>query len=64
MSSTNIAQGVAFYLAIGAAAAELATLLTLTVTTPNTPDQYFPGQKDDYEKKRSMSISGNTKRLP
>ncbi|KAJ4301418.1 hypothetical protein N0V90_003510 [Kalmusia sp. IMI 367209] len=57
-------QGVAFYLAIGAAAAELATLLTLAVTTPASPDLRGPGLKDDYEKKRSMSISGSTKRLP
>lgn len=64
ISTNTMHQGVAFYLAMGAAAAELATLLTLAVTTPNTPDQYFPGQKDDHEKKRSMSISGSTKRLP
>ncbi|KAF1966073.1 hypothetical protein BU23DRAFT_584648 [Bimuria novae-zelandiae CBS 107.79] len=57
-------QGVAFYLAIGAAAAEFACLLTLTVYTPNTADQYIPGPKDDHEKKRSMSISGSTKRYP
>jgi len=61
---TNSTQGVAFYLAIGAAAAELATLLTLVVTTPSSPDQYVPGLKDDHEKKRSMSISGSTKHYP
>lgn len=59
-----MAQGVAFYIAMAAAAAELATLLTLAVTTPTSPDQYVPGTKDDHEKKRSMSISGSTKRYP
>ncbi|KAF9739543.1 hypothetical protein PMIN01_02177 [Paraphaeosphaeria minitans] len=61
---TDMAQGVAFYIAIGAAAAEFATLLTLVVTTPTSPDQYIPGPKDDHEKKRSMSINGGTKRFP
>lgn len=59
-----MSKGVAFYLAIGAAAAELATLLTLTVTTPSTPDQYILGPKDNHEKKRSLSISAITKRYP
>ena len=63
-STTNSTQGVAFYLAIGAAVAELSTLLTLAITTTSSPDQYIPGPKDDHEKKRSMSISGSTKRYP
>jgi hypothetical protein len=56
-------QGVAFYLAIGAAAAELFTLVTLAVSSFLARKQRTPYYKNDHEKKRSMSLSG-TGRYP
>ncbi|KAF2682102.1 hypothetical protein K458DRAFT_308068 [Lentithecium fluviatile CBS 122367] len=49
-------QGVAFYLAIGAASAELFTLLTLAVSSFLSAKQRIPYYKSDHEKKKSMSF--------
>jgi hypothetical protein len=58
-----MSQGVAFYLAIGAATAELFTLLTLAASSFLSAKQRTPFYKNDHEKKKSMSY-GVTGRFP
>ncbi|KAF2248784.1 hypothetical protein BU26DRAFT_427256 [Trematosphaeria pertusa] len=49
-------QGVAFYLAIGAASAELLTLMTLAVSAYLSVKQRTPHLKSDHDRKASTSV--------